>query len=45
MLVKEGLLKIKEDNLNTLVIKGSGTTIPKAVRVAEEIKKYEIGLH
>ena len=43
--IKEGLLIFKKNVSNTVVIKASGQALPKAVRVAEEIKRKEPGLH
>lgn len=43
--IKDGLKLFKKDGLQTVVIKGSGLAVSKAVRVAEEIKRKEPGLH
>lgn len=43
--IKDGLKLFKKDNLQTIVIKASGQALAKAVRVAEEIKRKEPGLH
>jgi len=43
--IKDGLKLFKKDGLQTIVIKGSGVALSKAVRVAEEIKRKEPGLH
>ena len=43
--VKAALLNFKKSNMKTVVLKASGTTIPKAVAAAEQIKTYEPGLH
>ena len=43
--IKDGLKLFKKDSLQTIVIKASGQALAKAVRVAEEIKRKEPGLH
>ena len=43
--VKDGLLLFKKKGLNSIVIKGSGGAVAKALQVAEEIRAGEPGLH
>jgi DNA-binding protein len=43
--VKDGLLILKKKTSDTIIIKASGQALPKAVRVAEEIKRKEPGLY
>jgi DNA-binding protein len=43
--IKDGLRLFKKDALATIVLKASGQALSKAVRVAEEIKRKEPGLH
>ncbi|CAG9325129.1 unnamed protein product [Blepharisma stoltei] len=43
--LKQALLLLKKDGKRTVVIKASGGAIPKAVKVAEDVKRYELGLH
>ena len=43
--IKDGLRLFKKDGLSTVVIKASGQALARAVRVAEEIKRKEPGLH
>ena len=43
--IKEGLLMFKSKGAKSITVKGSGQAIHKAVRVAEEIKRKEPGLH
>ena len=42
--VKDGLVLLKKGE-KTIVLRASGLALPKAVRVAEEIKRKEPGLH
>ncbi|CAG9328529.1 unnamed protein product [Blepharisma stoltei] len=43
--IREALLLFRQENLRTIIIKASGSALPKAVKVVEEIKRYEAGLH
>ena len=43
--VKDGLLLFKKKGLTSIVIKGSGGAVAKALQVAEEIREKEHGLH
>mmetsp|Transcript_32085 Transcript_32085/g.31817 ORF Transcript_32085/g.31817 Transcript_32085/m.31817 type:complete len:370 (+) Transcript_32085:47-1156(+) len=43
--LKQALLLLKKDGKRTIVIKASGAAIPKAVKVVEDIKRHELGLH
>ena len=43
--IKDGLMQFKKHRVQEIVIRGSGQALPKAVRVAEEIKRREPGLH
>ncbi|CAG9317811.1 unnamed protein product [Blepharisma stoltei] len=45
LFIREALLLLRKDNLRTIVIKASGLALPRAVKVVEEIKRYEAGLH
>lgn len=43
--IKDALMMFKKGGIKTVVIKASGLALPKAVRVAEEVKSKEPGLH
>jgi len=45
MNVKEALLMFREGNMRTIIIKGSGQALRNAIKVVEEVKRYESGLH
>jgi len=45
MHIREALLMFRESNIRAIIIKAGGQALRNAIKVVEEIKRYEVGLH